>query len=268
VRLLPLLWYLVFFTGPLLLVLVMGFLTRGAYGGILWQIHLENFIRIFDFIYLGIFGRSLVLSLLTSALCAVIGFPFAWMLSSAPPRKRNFLLFLFALPFLTNLVIRIYALKLFLGQDGPVNWLLLLLKIPFDPYALTSNMALVLFGMVTTYLPFMIFPLYAALNKFDDSLIQAAQDLGANWRQIIFKVIFPLLRAPLTAGFLMVFIPAMGEFVIPDLLGGAKVMLIGNLITEQFLKARDWPFGSALTLVLICIIAGFALSLNREESHD
>jgi spermidine/putrescine transport system permease protein len=265
---LPLAWYFLFFAGPLLLIATTSLLTRGTYGGLVWDLSLSSFGRVFDHLYLMIFLRSVVLATVTAVLCALIGFPIVWAATAAPPNKRSLLLFLLSLPFFTNLVIRIYALKLFTAHDGPLSYMLTVLNVTFDPFSLSQNLPLVIFGMVTTYLPFMILPLFTAFERFDDSLIDAAHDLGANHWQTACKVLIPVLKAPIISGFLMVFIPALGEFVIPDLLGGAKTMLIGNLITEQFLKARDWPFGAALTMILILIIGFSVIAARRGRNGE
>ncbi len=255
----PLIWYLAFLLGPLCLVAVTSVLTRGPYGGVVWSGSLENYIRAFDPLYLKIFWQSIWLSLATSVLCAFIGFPVAWAAATAPPKRRAMILFLVSIPFLSNLVIRIYALKVLTGFDGPLSYLLTAFGIPFDPFTLSQNQTLVFYGMATTYLPFMVFPLFNALERFDYRLVYAAEDLGATSTQIITKVLLPNLKRPLLTGILLVFIPALGEFVIPDLLGGARTMLAGNLITDQFLKSRDWPFGSALAVLLIIFICLFQL---------
>jgi len=155
---------------------------------------------------------------------------------------------------LMNLIIRIYAIRFFVGFDGPLVQILQALSIPHDPYALSQNQFLVFYGMVSSYLPFMVFPLYGALEKFDFSLVEASYDLGGTPLQALWKILIPNTKTAIASGCLLVFVPTLGEFVIPDLLGGAKNMLAGNLITEQFLKARDWPFGSALSIVLILIL--------------
>lgn len=267
----PLLWYVAFLLGPLSIVAVTSFLTRGPYGGVVWNGSLENYLRSLDALYLKIFFQSIWLSLATSVLCAFVGFPVAWAAATAPPKRRALILFLVSIPFLSNLVIRIYALKVFTGFDGPLAYALTLLSIPFDPFTLSQNQPLVFYGMATTYLPFMVFPLFNALERFDYRLVYAAQDLGATSSQVITRVLLPNLKRPLLTGMLLVFIPALGEFVIPDLLGGARTMLAGNLITDQFLKARDWPFGSALAVLLITFICLFQLLIyfadrkKREE---
>ncbi|MES2856430.1 MAG: ABC transporter permease, partial [Bdellovibrionota bacterium] len=247
----PILWYLVFLIGPLALIAFTSFATRGTYGGVEWRWTVESFTRAFDPLYATILNRSIFLALGTTVACAVLGFPMAFAMATAPRRLRSILVFLLAIPFLTNLVIRICAIKVFTGYDGPLAFSLTALAIPFDPYELSQNRPLVIFGMISTYLPFMVFPLFASLEKFDFHLLEAAQDLGASFMQALRKVMLPILTPALISGALLVFVPALGEFLIPDLLGGAKTMLAGNLISEQFLKARDWPFGSALSFLLM-----------------
>ncbi|MES2962875.1 MAG: ABC transporter permease, partial [Bdellovibrionota bacterium] len=240
-------WYGVFLLGPLVLVAATSFATRGTYGGIEWLVSTENFLRAADPLYLAILWRSLVLASSTTVACLLLGFPIALAMATASSRSRSVFVLLLAIPFLTNLVIRICAIKSFMSYDGPFATTLTAFGIEFDPYSLSQNSSLVTFGMISSYLPFMVFPLFAALEKFDFSLVEAAQDLGAHYGAVVWRVLLPIMRGPIVAGCLLVFVPAMGEFLIPDLLGGAKTMLAGNLISEQFLKARDWPFGSSLS---------------------
>ena len=237
----------------------------GTYGGIEWHLTAENFTRAFDPIYLSILVQSFLLSIGTTVVCFALGFPVAYSMATAGQRTRNILIMLLAIPFLTNLVIRICALKAITSYDGPLATLLTALKIGFDPYLLSQNGYLVAFGMVSTYLPLMVFPLYAALERFDFTLVEAAEDLGATFTQICTRVVIPSLKPAMLSGILLVFIPAMGEFLIPDLLGGAKVMLAGNLVSEQFLKARDWPFGSAISALLMILLGVVVLSVRRLE---
>ncbi len=256
-------WFLLFLIIPLFIVLFVSFLSRSEYGSIQYIFQIDNYARVFQFVYLKIFAASLKLAFLTSFLCLVIGFPIAWVIATSKAQYRPALIMSLAIPFLTNLIIRIYATRLFVGIDGPVQGLMRSLGIPFDEFAFTQNEVLVLYGMVTTYLPFMIFPLYAAFEKFNFSLVEAALDLGASPTRILFKVLLPNMKVAIVNGFILVFIPCLGEFVIPDLLGGAKNMLVGNLITEQFLKARDWPFGAALSMVLILILILMPILLKK-----
>ena len=261
----PLAWYVAFLLGPLVLVIATSFASRGLYGGIEWRLTLENFTRSFDPLYLSILLKSFALSFATTVACFLLGFPVAYSMATASSRSRNVLILLLAIPFLTNLVIRICALKAFTSFDGPLATLLTRVGITFDPFLLSQNSTLVAFGMISTYLPFMVFPLYASLERFDFTLVEAAEDLGASFLQVCTRVVIPSLKPAFLSGILLVFIPAMGEFLIPDLLGGAKVMLAGNLVSEQFLRARDWPFGSALSFLLLLMLGLVVLAVRRWE---
>jgi spermidine/putrescine transport system permease protein len=256
-------WFLFFLIIPLGIVLFVSFISRSEYGSIEYSFQIDNYLRVFQWVYLKIFASSLKLAFLTSLICLVIGFPIAWVIATSKPQHRPTMIMSLAIPFLTNLIIRIYATKLFVGIDGPIQGLLKSLGFSFDPFYFTQNEYLVLYGLVTTYLPFMIFPLYAAFEKFNFSLVEAALDLGASQFRILFTVLIPNMKTAIVNGFILVFIPCLGEFVIPDLLGGAKNMLVGNLITEQFLKARDWPFGAALSMILIAILVIIPILLRK-----
>ncbi len=258
-----LLWLMFFMAAPLFLVIALGFFSRGEYGGVEAQLTLENFHRLFDPVYFTIFVRSITLSLVTALICLALSYPMAWAMASASQKWRLYFTVGLAIPFMTNLIIRVYAIKLCVGMDGPLQSLLTWLHISFDPYQISQNQTLVFYGMITSYLPFMVFPIYAALEKFDFSLVEAAEDLGASQLKVLFSVILPNTRTAAVNSFTLVFVPCLGEFVIPDLLGGAKTMLAGNLITEQFLKARDWPFGAALSLGLMTVLLVLPYLLRR-----
>lgn len=261
-------WYLSFILGPVLWIGILSFQTRGLYGGYVWQTSYENYSSIVNSNFLFILGRSFWLAVQTGLITTAVGILISWALVSVRESLRPWLLSLVILPFLINLIIRIYAIRSFVGYDGPLQAVLRWLGIPFDPFAFTSNDWLIYFGMVTTYLPFTILPLYSALGRFDFALFEAAQDLGASLTTAFVKVVLPNLKVPLLNAFILVFVPALGEYVIPDLLGGAKNMYLGNLVTEQFLKARDWPAGSALAVVLIIILCLSLLILNRFQKRE
>ena len=184
-------WLAIFVVAPFLIVLAVSFFSRGTYGGISWVFTWQNYLRIFNPIYLEIFYSSIFLSLVTTVICLVLSYPVAWALATTPQPLRNRLVLLLAIPFLTNLITRIYAIKLFTSMDGPLQKWLTWFGVGFDPFLISQNQTLVLYGMVTTYMPFMVFPIYVALEKFDFSLVEAAQDLGASSLSIFFKVILP-----------------------------------------------------------------------------
>ncbi|MGZ3771626.1 MAG: ABC transporter permease [Bdellovibrio sp.] len=259
------LWLSVFILTPLAIVFAVSLATRGTYGGLEWSFSLQSYAQVISETNASILFESIQLATLTTLLCLVLGVLIAWAMSTAAPSHRHFYVMAIALPFLTNLVIRIYAIRLLVGVDGPLQSLLTLLGIPFDPFSMTLNKGLVLYGMVMTYLPFMVLPLFGAFEKFDFTLVEAAQDLGAgNWK-ILVSVILPNLKKALWNGSMLVFIPSLGEYVIPDLLGGAKNMLYGNLITEQFLKSRDWPLGAALSVTLMVTLLVFVYVTQKRK---
>jgi spermidine/putrescine transport system permease protein len=256
-------WLVFFLLVPFFIVFILSFITRGTYGDIQWEFQFNNYLRVFETVYFKIFFESFKLSLLTAFLCFSIGLPIAWAMATVKSSTRSLLILAMAVPFLTNLMIRVYAIKIFLGIGGPLQSSLQWLGFEFDPFVFSQNKFLVVYGMVTTYLPFFVFPIHSALEKFDFSLVEAAQDLGAGQWSILTKILIPNNRTAISNGLILVFVPCMGEFVIPDLLGGAKSMLVGNLITEQFLKTRDWPFGAALSCVLIIFLLTIPFALRR-----
>lgn len=247
-------WFFWFLLIPLAIIFVYSFATKGTYGGIVYRFSVESYLRATDPIYLQILWNSIKLAVFTTVSCLILGFPMAYVMATASPRMRSVLLMAVVIPFWTNFVVRAYAIKLLLGETGPVNAVLLSLKLVPEPLALGNSDLAIWLGMVTNYLPFMVLPLFVALEKFDFTLLEAAKDLGARPLDLLLRILLPMTRAGIVTGSLFVFTPALGEFVIPDLLGGARTMLIGNLMSEQFLKARDWPFGSALSLILVLTV--------------
>lgn len=250
-------WFVTFLIVPFAIVVVYSFLTKGPYGGIVYKITADNYLRFNDWVYLRIFLNSFRLAVATTLVCLVLGYPTAYVMATVPQRWRTLLLAFVMLPFLTNFVIRAYAFKALLAIDGPAVSLLMVTGFINEPIPLTNSAVAVWLGMITNYLPFMVLPLYTTMDRFDFTLLEAARDLGASGRVIFTKIMVPLTMPGIKAGSLLVFMPALGEFVIPDMLGGAKVMLIGNLITEQFLRTRDWPFGAAVSMILVSAVILF-----------
>lgn len=262
-------WFILFLIVPLCIVMVFSILHKGSYGRIDFQLDLGNYRRAFEPVYLKIVVRSLWLAFYTTTLCLVLAYPLAYDMARSGPRAKRVLLGLIVVPFWTNFVIRIYALKLVLGEAGIVNRLLTDLRLISLPLQLTDNTVGVSVGMIYNYLPFMTLPLFVALEKFDFTLMDAAYDLGANKWQTVVKVLLPLSLPGVITGSLFVFIPAFGEFVIPDLLGGSQSMYVGTLITETFLKSRDWPFGSALSSFLVLFAMGaFMFVLSKSAGAE
>lgn len=247
-------WILIFFIIPLIIVLIYSFLERGTYGGLVWKFTLDNYQQLAQGIYWRIFGWSLFLALTTTIICLLIGYPLAYFIATRRQPWRNILLILIILPFWTNFLVRTYAWIVLLRTEGVFNIVLQSLQLIDEPLPLIFTPFAVIIGLVYGYLPFMILPLYATIERFNFSLLEAAQDLGANDLRTFFRVVLPLTIKGIVAGSLLVFIPAFGAFITPDILGGAKTMMVGNLIQDQFITARNLPFGSALSILLMVIV--------------
>lgn len=261
----PTLAYLfLFLILPLLLVVVLSLMTRGPYGNVVYRINLANYARLIDPLYSRILGYSLYTAGVTTLATILIGYPLAYYIARLPERRRSIYLFLILVPFWTNFIIRIYAWIMILRTEGLLNTFLInigLIKVPLD---ILYTPTAVLIGMVYEFLPFMVLPLYTSLEKIEMAQLEAAADLGARpWRAFL-RITFPLSVPGMIAGSILVFIPAMGMFVVPDLMGGAKTVLVGNLIRNQFLTARDWPFGSAASMVLLLLTLVFTLFYTRK----
>ncbi len=249
------LYLILFFVLPLGIVFVYSFLKRGVYGQLIWEFNLQNYVRVIDPLYLSILWRSVIMALGNTLLCLLFAYPFAYYIARMEnTRNRNLLLVFVMIPFWTNFLIRTYAWRVILGNDGPINNLLLAIGIIREPLPMLFSTFAVMVGLLYGYLPFMVLPLYAAIDRIDFSLVEAAQDLYASGWQAFRKVVFPLSLPGVIAGSILVFIPSLGAFVTPDLLGGAKTVMIGNLIQSQFLTSRDWPFGSAFSVLLMLAV--------------
>ncbi len=238
---------------PIVYILFLSFLKSDSYGGYEFTFTLQNYIKLFDSVYVKVFLQSFLIALITTVICIVISYPFCLFVNEKPKRIQTILMALVILPFLTNSLIRTYGWIVLLRKEGVINTLLLNSNLISHPLSLMYNNLGIIVGMVYTLLPFMILPLYSSISKIDPRYIEAAKDLGASRFTIFFKIIVPLTLSGLFNGALMVFIPCIGYFFISDLLGGGKLMLLGNLIKNQFLTARDWPFGAAISIVLLII---------------
>jgi spermidine/putrescine transport system permease protein len=247
-------WLGLFFLVPLLLILAYSFGTSGVYGGITLGFNPGNYLKVFDPLYLEIIARTFVIAGINTLLCLALGYPLAYFIVFDGRRWRNALVLMVMVPFWTSLLIRAYAWVVILGGNGLANRTLQFLGVTDGQVNLIFTPQAVLMGMVYSYLPFMILPLYAALEKFDARLKEAAKDLGASRWQTFWRVTFPISKPGIIAGSILVFIPSAGEFVIPDLLGGSQTVFTGNLIRQQFLQARDWAFGSALSVMLAMLL--------------
>jgi spermidine/putrescine transport system permease protein len=262
------LWLLIFFLAPLVLVLLVSFGERGDAGQVVYSWTLKNYARFFGkvgdrYLYIHIFVRSLGIALLNTLLCLLVGYPLAYFIARQAPNRRNVLLLLVMIPFWTNFLVRTYAWMVILRDTGIINNLFLTLGLIAQPLPLLYNQGAVIVGLFYGYLPFMVLPLYASIEKLDLSVVEAAHDLGANALRTFLRVVLPLTKPGIVAGSIIVFIPSIGAYVTPDLMGGAKVTMVGNLLQQQFLKVRDWPFGSAVGFVLMLTVLAATLFYFR-----
>ncbi len=261
-------WLGLFFLIPLLLILTYSFGDSGIYGGITLGFNPGNYLKVFDPLYLEIIVRTFVIAAITTVLCFALGYPLAYFIVFKGRRWRNVLILLVMVPFWTSLLIRAYSWVVILSGNGIANKTLQFLGIIDEPATLIFTSQAVLMGMVYSYLPFMILPLYASLEKFDTRLKEAAKDLGASRWHTFWRVTFPLSMPGVIAGSILVFIPSAGEFVIPQLLGGSRTVMTGSLIQSQFGSARDWAFGSALSVMLAVLLLAAILFYVRRVGTD
>jgi spermidine/putrescine transport system permease protein len=252
--------------GPLLIVLVYSFLTPGQHGNVVWEFSTGGWVGILwskDIFtgewmladaHLSIFWRSLWLSLLTTVFTFVVGFPTAWFIATRPPKERALWLFLITIPFWTNLLIRTYAINEVLRKEGLMNTVLMGLGITSTPIEVLYTPTAIFIGMTYVYLPLMVLPLFAAIDRFDMKLLEAAYDLYASRWRVLRRVILPIVKPGIVAGSILVFVPSLGAYVTPRVLGGGKQMMIGNFIELQFLQGKNWPLGAALSMLLLMIV--------------
>lgn len=263
-------WLLAFLVAPLVIVLIVSLATRGHYGKTIYDFSVSNYLRAIDPLYLRAYWRTIWIASTTTALCALLSFPVAYYIAlRASPRWKRTLLVLTVIPFWTSFLIRTYAWMLLLRGEGVINSVLVNTGLMTEPLNLLYSDLAVLIGQVYGELPFMILPIYAALERLDTRLLEASEDLGANRLSTFLTVTLPLARPGLIAGTVLVFIPSLGAFITPDLLGGAKSVMIGNLIQNQFSQLNQ-PFGSALSLiltaaVLLLLVVAFRTGLKSSE---
>lgn len=267
----------VFFLCPLAIMVVYSMLAPGLYGGVVWEFYPHSYGRIlgfadpefeiFDPVYLSIFMRSLRIALITVLITLFVCYPAAFQVSRLAPRWKNFALFLITLPFFASLIVRLFIWVLILKKTGFANTALQSLGLISEPLDLIYTDGAIILGMVYIFIPFMFLPVYASVEKLDWSLVRASQDLGANSFQTFRRVILPLTLPGVIGGSIIVFIPALGNFVVPAVLGGAKVMMLGNLIEQQFLAARNWPFGAALSMLVMAAVLVILFFYIRYEAR-
>ncbi len=271
-------------SGPLLIVLVYSFLSPGNMGGVVWEFSTEGWFRVFfrrdifepdlvtlNHAHLTVFWRSIWLSFQTTLICALLGFPTAWFIATRPPNTRTVWLFLITIPFWTNLLIRTFAIQEVIRNNGTINTVLLRLGVIDSPIQMMFTDFAVLLGMAYVFLPLMVLPLYAAMDKMDFRLVEAGYDLYASRLMVLWHVILPQVKPGFIAGSILVFIPAIGAYVTPRVLGGGRTMMLGNLIALQFGQGRNWPLGAALAMLMLIVVVGalivYLRALGRMEGE-
>lgn len=274
----PSIFLITFYVIPLCMMIVFSWLTAGTYGGVIWEFQIENFSKVlglkdfaldgFNPVYLEVLWRSIKLAIITVLMCIVICYPLAFYISKRSPVTKNILVFLVVLPFFISQIVRLFAWILLLRSTGIVNQLLQFFGLISQPLSFLYTDGAVIIGMVYIFLPFMFLPLYASVENLDHNLIAAAQDLGAGPVSTFLRVTFPLTVPGIFGGSVIVFIPSVGNFIAPEVLGGAKVLMVGNLIEQQFLISRNWPLGAALGMMVIVssiLIIGLVALLARRK---
>ena len=261
------LWLWLLFVAPFAIVMAYSLLTRGPYGGLGAPWTLENFARLADSLYLVILLRSFIMAAAATAVCLVLAFPLALFISRSGGRKSLYLQ-LVMLPFWTSFLVRTYAWLFLLRDTGLINTALQRIGLIHGPLPLLYNDGAVLLGLVYGFLPFTVLPIYATLERLDPSLVEASADLGARPWSTLWRVLVPLSMPGIRAGAILVFIPCLGAYLTPDLLGGGRTVMIGNLVQNQFTTARDWPFGSAVSLGLMAIVAALVVVLIRRDAGE
>lgn len=266
---------------PMLLMLVYSFLTKEFRGGVVWEFSLAAYDQFIfdrglfgdeapsiDWTYINIFIRSIVQALLATILCLLIGFPTAWFIATQPQSTRSVWLFLVTVPYWVNLLIRTVSLKFLIRDNGPLNELLIAIGLIDTPLQLVNTNLAVQLGLFYSYLPFMVLPIYASVERYNASLSEAAADLYAGRWQILYRIILPVIKPGIVAGCILVFVPSLGAFLAPDLLGGAKTFMIGSLIEEQFKgNAGNWPFGAAASMILLSMVLVVLMYYARSQSR-
>lgn len=261
-------WTIIFTIVPLVIILIFSLNTSSEIAKLDTSFSLDNYKRFFDRMYIDVFYKSVKISLYSTVCCLIIGYPAAYIIASKNVKLRDFLVIFIILPQWTNFLLRTYAWMFILKDNGPINTFLTGIGLIKEPLPLLYTDGAVVMGMIYNFLPYMILPIYSVILKIDNKYIEAARDLGANSVTTFMKVILPLSMPGVISGITMVFMPAISTFVISDLLGGGHTMLMGNLIQNQFLAARNWQFGSAISMILIVIMLLTMLILGRYSNKD
>ncbi|AMN48728.1 spermidine/putrescine ABC transporter permease PotB [Psychrobacter sp. P2G3] len=265
-------WLLIFALLPNILVIAVSFLTRDSSAFISLPVSIDSYIRIIDPLYFEVFVHSLWMAGITTVICLLLGYPFAWLISKAKVRWQPLLMMLLILPFWTNSLVRTYALKLLFANNGLINKSLLAIGVIDAPIDILYTQGAVIAGLTYLLFPFMVLPLYAVFTDLRNDMLLASQDLGASKTQTFWHVVLPLTTPGIISGVLLVLLPAMGMFYVADILGGSRNLLVGNIIKNQFLDARDWPFGAAasvlLTLAMAVLLLAYRASSRRIGKTD
>lgn len=261
-------WSLIFSIIPIIIIGVYSFCKRSPYGRMIYEFTLGNYKKFLQPMYLNVFWRSILLALISTGICLVVAYPMAMIIAKAKASRRSLLIMLFVIPLWSNFLLRTYAWMSILRDQGIINQALMFLGIIDKPLTLLYNDSAVVVGMVYNFLPFMVLPIYSVLSKMDESLVEAAKDLGATSFDTFTKVTLPLSMPGVVSGIIMVFMPAVSTFVISDLLGGGKTVLLGNVIQSQFLMARNWQFGSAISIVMMILILIVMLISSKYKDEE
>lgn len=270
----------IFGVGPLMIVAIYSFLTPGSYGGVTWKFSAQAYVKflfekdlfddsvlLFTDAYLSVFGRSMMLAAFTAVACLLLGYPTAYFMATRPPSQRTFWLFLITLPFWTNLLIRTYAIFVIFANEGVLNGVLVGGGLLDSPLQIMFTDTAIAIGLLYAFLPFAVLPIYASLEKLDFRYVEAGYDLYANRWKVLWRIVIPLSKPGIVAGTILCFIPALGAYVTPALMGGGKQLMIGNLIGLQFAAGRDWPFGCAAALILLVLVMVALLFYVRASSR-
>ncbi len=265
---------------PLCLIAIFSFLKPGTYGGVEWVFSAGSYVQflfeqdfltenlVFSANYLSIFFNSFVLAITATVLCLIIGFPTAYFIATRPERTRNIWLFAITVPYWVNLLIRTVAMLFIIRDQGPINSILIATGLISEPIRFAYTNFAIGLGLFYSYLPFMVLPIYAAIERLDFSLVEAAHDLYATRRSTLWNIIIPVVKPGIIAGCLLVFIPSLGSFIAPDILGGGKNLMIGNLIALQFQGSRNWPFGAAVAVILLTLVLSILLFFAMRSAKE
>lgn len=268
-----------FLVVPLIFIVIYSFLTPGTYGGVEWVFSTDAYVQflferdlfsdnlLFSTAYLSIYGRSFAQAVVATVICFILGFPTAYFIATRPLSQRTAWVFLITVPYWINLLIRTVSMLFIIRDQGPINHALIGMGLTSEPIRMAYTNFGVGLGLVYSYLPFMVLPIYASLERFDFRLMEAAYDLYSDRWTILRKIVLPITRPGIIAGSLLVFIPSLGSFIAPDLLGGGKKLMIGNLVALQFQGSRNWPFGSASAVILITMVMVVLIVFARRRTQ-